>query len=439
MNCPSLLGSVVIPLLRFCCILLEAASFSPASPVLEFSVRSQSHGNKGGSTALLWEDRESPEKSLRWWCWCISCPGPERPCQPKTVSSPRSLPELQKKIRLFRDKCLNGGNHLSRITNYPPETCPRPPRPGPDLFLKPRALAPPDLLTSYPEAAFSLSQCLLKKKKKKGGNFKFTSALAGGPQLWEPTCGTRTEPFPGVSVTMATSLSAASLRPGCQALLDSFRLTRGGRQRGSKVSGRAVPSANGATIRWLLPLTDAFLTPLRMKITLKTITQTYFGGSQWPVFSAGGWAWIPASLLKTRWENKHRFTPSASSHTHMCACVNLLYGCSHFSMSCVSLLYCLGPGMLHSPPLTRFREASICRRFSLKSIWTYEPWNTLRRCSLCLFFISSSSSDAPIVKARPNQDKCLYVTATLTWWAFKGLNFSTYLWLFRLRCDSLLS
>lgn len=45
-----------------------------------------------------------PEKSLCWWCSCISVPGPERPYQPKTVVSPQSHPELRKKNRW----CLRG-------------------------------------------------------------------------------------------------------------------------------------------------------------------------------------------------------------------------------------------------------------------------------------------------------------------------------------------
>lgn len=124
MNCTSLVGSVVIPLLRFCCILLETASFLQHLQFLNFlwDHRFRVIWIKGVLQpcwwSQMWEGWVLPAKSLCWWCWCISFPGPERPCQPKTVSSPRSHPELQKKIRVFRDKCLNRESHLRIIYTF---------------------------------------------------------------------------------------------------------------------------------------------------------------------------------------------------------------------------------------------------------------------------------------------------------------------------------
>lgn len=115
MNCTSLSGSH-LSLVSSSSVLKSIVSsqrlwhpwncfFCPASPVPELSVTSQvwsrSNLSKCVFTTLLMkpnvEEMVLPEKSLCWWCSCISLPGPERPYQPKTVVSPQSHPELRKK------------------------------------------------------------------------------------------------------------------------------------------------------------------------------------------------------------------------------------------------------------------------------------------------------------------------------------------------------
>lgn len=70
--------------------------------------RSWSHPNKCVFATLLMKPNVDkvvlPEKSLCWWCSCISVPGPERPYQPKTGVSPQSHLGLRK-TNGYRRRC----------------------------------------------------------------------------------------------------------------------------------------------------------------------------------------------------------------------------------------------------------------------------------------------------------------------------------------------